>query len=511
MEIDKNKPYRLESIKNFIPQKVGFWLYYAFATVFFLSGGMYLGLVNNIVGTRNYIREDVMFGGYAFFVGITLVFPILFRLKFRFTNKSLLLVVTLCLIACNIITMKTNSLPLFIVASFFAGGFRMIGIFECFSTIQLKITPTRDFAKFFPAIYVLVLGSIELSGIISKYFAWFYSWEFMNTIAIGMLSVVAICVIFFLRPHKINGPMPFKGIDWLGLLLWSVFLMLVIFVLEYGEYYDWFESKNIYIATVAALILGLINYLRNKNPHSYINIKAILNHRTLIILLLFAAMSILLATSNILENTYTGAILHFDVLNSISLNYMALLAVIVGCVFSYFSVAKWSLRYKILMGIGFSLIVLYEITMYFLIAPVINKEMLYIPVFFRSLGKTILFVTLTIYLARTVPFIAFFQVLTILGIVRTCWGTPLGTAIVGRSFSVLTKSEIQNLSTEIDYQNTFIHKIPFENIINELHRQALMVSIKEIYGYAAIAGVLILILAVATRYNRILKFRMPRW
>jgi MFS transporter, DHA2 family, multidrug resistance protein len=162
-------------------------------------------------------------------------------------------------------------------------------------------------------------------------------------------------------------------------------------------------------------------------------------------------------------------------------------------------------------GIGFLFIVLYIIGMYFLISPATNKELLYLPLFFRGAGNVVIYVVLTVYAARTIPFMPFFQALTVLGFARTCLGTPLGTAILGRAFSVLMKSNIMSLSTEIDLQNPIANTISFTAVMSELQRQAMLVTIKEIFGYAAIAGVFILILTLCTRYKNLIKLKMPRW
>ena len=55
------------------------------------------------------------------------------------------------------------------------------------------------------------------------------------------------------------------------------------------------------------------------------------------------------------------------------------------------------------------LIVVYQYYMYFLIHPNLNIETLYIPNFLKGLGHGILYISLTIYVAKTVPFEHFFQ------------------------------------------------------------------------------------------------------
>lgn len=54
-----------------------------------------------------------------------------------------------------------------------------MGNFEALSNVQLSITPTRDFAVFFPVVYLIVLGSIQLSGLLTVYLGYWADWRYM--------------------------------------------------------------------------------------------------------------------------------------------------------------------------------------------------------------------------------------------------------------------------------------------------------------------------------------------
>ena len=60
------------------------------------------------------------------------------------------------------------------------------------------------------------------------------------------------------------------------------------------------------------------------------------------------------------------------------------------------------------------MLTVYQYYMYFLIHPNLNIESLYIPNFLKGLGHGILYISLTIYVAKTVPFEHFFQGLCVL-------------------------------------------------------------------------------------------------
>ena len=76
---------------DFVPKWIRPWIYVVLAFCFQLSNGMYLGAMNNIVGEWGIMREDVQMCLYATLIGMALYFPVLFRMKFRFSNKLLLI------------------------------------------------------------------------------------------------------------------------------------------------------------------------------------------------------------------------------------------------------------------------------------------------------------------------------------------------------------------------------------------------------------------------------------
>lgn len=233
-----NIPTRVMMFRDFVPDKLRVFLCLFLALSFQFSGGIYLSSVSQMVGSLALMQEDIMMAGYASFVGMTIIFPILFRLKFRFTTRSILLFIYPALITCNFITMHTDSLPVLVLVCFIAGMLRMWGTFEALSNVQLSITPTRDFAVFFPVVYLIVLGSIQLSGLLTVYLGYWADWRYMHWCIMGLLFVGWGIVAALTHHFRFMKPMPLFGIDWLGGVLWAIFLLSTIFVFEYGKFYD---------------------------------------------------------------------------------------------------------------------------------------------------------------------------------------------------------------------------------------------------------------------------------
>lgn len=85
-----NGPFVMPMFRSFVPRKMQPWIYLFIAVTFQLSGGVYLGALNQMIGSMALMREDILMCMYANLAGMAIYFPLLFRMKFRFTNKTLL-------------------------------------------------------------------------------------------------------------------------------------------------------------------------------------------------------------------------------------------------------------------------------------------------------------------------------------------------------------------------------------------------------------------------------------
>lgn len=278
--------------------------------------------------------------GYASLIGLAINFAVMFRIKFRFSNRTQLLTAAIVLIAANFICAYTESVPVLVATCFIAGWFRMQATFACNSTIQLWLTPVRDMSVFFCYVYILVDGVIQLSGIATIYTAFFSRWEYMHWIMVGLLALMMLMVLVLVRP--VRGPMfiPLLGIDWIGALLWAGFMMCFTFVCVYGNYFDWWYSSEIRSASVLGLVCMMLNLWRATFlHHPYISLRAMRNRNVVRATGIYLIFFTIMATEHIFEHSYASVVLGFDETNLIDLNWYVLAGIVAGCGFTYFTFA----------------------------------------------------------------------------------------------------------------------------------------------------------------------------
>ena len=506
-------PFDIPDVPNFVPRRLKPWLFIFFVIIIQFSGGVYLAAASDMVGTTALMQEDILMAGYASLIGLAINFAVMFRIKFRFSNRTQLLVAGIVLIAANLICANTESVPVLVITCFIAGWFRMQATLACNSTIQLWLTPVRDMAVFFCYVYILVDSVIQLSGIATIYTAFFSQWEYMHWIMIGLLALMMILVMLLVKP--VRGPMfiPLLGIDWIGAILWAGFMMCFTFICVYGNYFDWWDSGEIRAAALLGLVCMIINLWRASFlHHPYISFRAMRNRNVIRATIIYLVFFTLIATEHVFEHTYAANILGFDETNLIDLNWYVFAGIVIGCGFTYltFALRKW--RYKTMTAIAFSLAIVYLAYFYFFIDYGVEKEMLFLPLFFRGAAAVIIsIVFLTSIVQSGLPFQVFPQALTINGFTGAVMGATLGPAIIGEFLRHTMAKNASLLGSAITDFNPDTAHVPLGQLYGLVQTQALVVSMKEIYGWLLIIAIFSLMIILVSYGSLRPAAFFPKW
>ncbi|MBR2443096.1 MAG: hypothetical protein IKB19_02185 [Rikenellaceae bacterium] len=497
-----NQPFSIPHIR-FVPEPLKPWLVILFIIILNCTGGVYLAAVSEMVGSTQLLQEDIMMAGHASLVGMALFFAIMFRLKWAVRPKTALGSCIMVLVVANLICMHTGSVPVLVGTSLVAGFFRMWGIYECNSTIQLWITPKRDMAIWFCYIYLMVNGTIQLTGIASLAFSVWASWHYMHWFIIGALLTMYLVVLVCYKGVRIMPRLPLFGIDWIGMLLWGTTAMSVLFISVYGEHYDWWQSEHIRLATVlGAVSLGANLWRASFLRHPYISLEIFKIPIVPICVGIILVMDLLLAPSHIFEHALMEGVLGYDHLNSLTLNWVAIVGVVIGVVFTWqtFARRKWS--YQRMLVIAFSCFAFYLAYFYFRIDYNLPKEALYLPVIVRSAGYVIVAILMLTANAR-LPFpYTFLHGLSFQNMFSAALAAPIGNAIVGRVLKCTMERNSMLLSERMDHLTLSTTRASFGELYGMVQVQSLLESMKEIYGWLLLVAILCLI-GLMLRYSGI--------
>lgn len=498
--------HRIRCFKNFIPDSIRFWMMIIFSFIYLFSGASHMATLNYQVSSLSVLQEDTVMIGYMAFIGMNISFPLLFRLRFRFTTRSILIGSTVILILCHVAILNTGNVWWLCLINYIAGFFRMLAVFEAMVCIQLIVTPTRNYALFYSVVFVIVQGSSQLFSPVIADIIQAYSWLYLQYLIITLLFFTLLAAISFIRPYREGKVIPLYGIDWNGFILWSIILSLVLFILTYGKHYEWLASSQIKTSVgflCLAVLAQWVNIKTVKRP--YINPVAWKYPNVWKIFLLFGAIYIFQAAPGALQNPYMGSILHFDHQTISYLNYYSLAGMGLSAFicFQYFTDRK---RLRPFIIAGYCLFILYLLLMYVYINPECNIERFYLPAFIRGFGLLWLYILLTLYISYVVPFAHNFQSLCLIGFMRMSLGTPVGMSLIDNLLLYINKKNSLLLTTEMDAVNVQASSHSLSELQQRVSAQVFMLSIKEIFGYLLIGSLTLLVALLFEKKVKLKKF-----
>lgn len=142
-----------------------------------------------------------------------------------------------------------------------------------------------------------------------------------------------------------------------------------------------------------------------------------------------------------------------------------------------------------MLVIGFSLLAIHLAYFYFRIDYNIAKESLYLPIFIRNAAQVMISTVLLTSITR-LPFpFHFTQGVCLHNLFSSALAANIGTAIVGRLFTVTIARNSMWLSEGMDHVNESIRHIPFAQLYGTVQQQAVLESMKEIYGWLLVVAI----------------------
>lgn len=498
--------------KDWVPPRVRFWLYMFFGFLYQYVGSINSSYSNQIVSEIALLNEDIQMANYCTLGGITVCFPVMYRLKFYMYTRQLFFVAGIGLIICNAITMSAQEPWIIWGVSFIAGFFKMLGMFGCTSVFRLCVTPSRNYAVFFPVVYIMVCGGTYLSGLTTSYLTYYGNWRLMNMFVIALLMIHCGIVYFMMKPDHRPGPfLSLKGVDFIGLFLWSCFLISGIWLFTYGEHYDWWCSRTIWRATGITLALFVAALCRSKfhdKPYLPLSIFKFRSVQHLMVILL--GVGILQSAPKLLQSIYLTSVLKYDSLNTISLNWLILYGVVVGSLLVFAAFVKWHWGFKKYFMVTLFLLTFYEVAMYFLIDGDTNREAFFIPLFALGVSEVMIGSASNVYLSQSLPFSHFFYGLSSIGYIRCGIGTALGSAAVQRMYNWAISKNCINAGENLDGTVLPFDLPSWSDTLSVVSKQAVMISIKECYGYLTAIGIVMMLLIIIHHYRMPVKRLLPR-
>jgi len=464
------------------------------------SNGIPIGISSYITGGLSAIPADVTMAAYAYAAGTVCAIPIIPRMALYFSHKQVLLISFASLVILHLVFIF-NDQPLFVVmGSFMIGVFKIIGVLEMLNAMLPILMPNGERHRLYAVYYPVTLICTQLSSLLLTWLADAINWQCGFLVISVMLLMGLLLIIVFVKDKFDGRRIPLYQIDWAGMILVVFFMLMVDYVVTYGQKEDWYTSRHIVEATVFAILGFCLLMLRTtllKRP--FLSLPALGFRNVSIGLAIIFLMSLFFSVS-LLQTTQMTLIFHNNPVENSWVNAFQIAGFVVGNLFCFLYYSRFS-SFKWTIIAAVCCYMLSAIQLFFLMGPDAGPRDMFMPMFFRGAGTIIFYTAIGIYMADRLPFKHFFAVVFYLLTFRTFLGPVVWTSVLSNLYYHRLINNIERVAVKTDRINYFSSGSAVPQFFGRVQQQAAFLSLKEIFGMVILAGVLLIAGMLLTNFN----------
>lgn len=442
----KNYPFY-----NWVPKPVGIVILLFLFLPILTVGGVYTSNSGEMMSGLGIISEHIQFAGFVTSVGMAAFCPFFYRLVCIRREKLMCLVGFSIMYGLSYVCAVTDSIFILALCSLIMGFFRMVLMMvNLFTLIRYafgmeatrNITPglePQDEAGWDkldveksnsqPMIYLFFMILGQMGTWLTAWLAYEYEWQYVYYYMMGML-LVSILLIFITMPfHTYVGQrFPINFRDFGNVVIFSVLWVSVVYVLVYGKVLDWYDDPSICWATALAFASGGIFLYMESTRRSPYFLLDIFKLRTIRVGILLFFLLMVLNSSSMLVNVFTGVGMKIDNWQNATLGNWCLAGYAIGIVLILVLRNK-GVHFKYLFAMGFLFIGLAALFMYFEVQTMGLYERMKYPIIIRSVGMVILYALTAVYANQRMPYKYLSTWVCIMLTVRMVLGPGTGVAL----------------------------------------------------------------------------------
>ncbi len=442
----KNYPFY-----NWVPKPLGVILLLLLFIPILTVSGVYTANSGDMTGGLGIQSEHIQFVGFVTSIGMAAFAPFFYQLVCIRREKMMCIVGFSLLYLLSYICAVTDSIFLLALCSLVMGFLRMVLMMvNLFTLIKYafgmeatrNITPgmepttgegwdnlDAEKSKSMPIIYLffMILGQIGTS--LTAWLAYEYQWQDVYYYMMGM-TLVAILLVFITMPYHAyttrRFPINFRKFG--SVAVFSAMVTCVIYVLVYGKTLDWFSDYTIVRSAVLAVVFGGIFFYMESSGHSPYFMMDIFRLRTINMGIVLFLLLMIFNTSSMFVNVFTGVGMKIDNWQNAALGNWSIVGYFLGGVIALVLGSK-GVKLKYLFGIGFLLIGMSALFMYFEVQTEGLYERMKYPVIIRSAGMMLIYSLTAVYANQRMPYKYLSTWICIMLTVRMVIGPGIGTAL----------------------------------------------------------------------------------
>lgn len=490
-------------LKDLFYKWVPVWLKLLVLLLFFFviltANAVYLGNATDMYSGLGVYPEPFTEAYNAVYIGMGLGLMLEFRLKQRFSNKTLLLWGFSMMVLFNFVNMLTDNPVLFVLSCFILGLTKIAALVEVYIIWLVVWSKKLDTTRMYPFVYLVALGGTYFLTWFTAWLTNSYNWRHAYIFILILLGACLLLALLLVENHPLRHKLPLYQMDWLGALLLASFLLLLNYIAVYGKSEDWWESEKIQAATclLPVTFFGFIaRELKVKRP--FLPFAILLKKQSFLKgLFFFLLLGIFLPSS--IQGTFTAGVLNFESISNNRLNLYLIPGVAAGAVLSWLWY-YYKQNTEGLLFIGLAAFVVYYYILYTNLANGLGLEDFWSMSLLKGFGTVIMYVVVGLYTTGGFPLNVVFKAAGMMIFFRSV----IGSGVIAGVYSWLLYAgrvrhfDILAGSSEADAGNFL--KSP--GYYRTLQGQATLAASKELAGAIIIIGLVLLVAIILSHFWR---------
>jgi DHA2 family multidrug resistance protein len=344
---------------------------------------------------------DVQFSSLMFYASVASFAVVENRFFKRVVTKDYLAICIILEIAIAFCCYQTKIIEYIFILRFLQGlvhcGITSICLNLLFKRLKSEYAKEIGFTIFFG----MILCVSPVTGLISAPFVESYEYNVVYKGIIFCFFPSATLLFSIINRVHLVEKKPLYNIDWMSFVLFSMMLVLIAYVLVYGQQKEWFEDSTIVYCIIGILFLFFTSIVRQKTlKRPAVNLD-VFKSRNFGIGIVFLIILYIIRGALNLTSTYFVNVLGMDAIHNNEMLILNILGVVVGSTIAirFFAIKK---HLRLLWMMGFASLFLFFLMMCFLFSSEAGISHFYFPLFLHGLGCGMVITPIVLFITSSV-------------------------------------------------------------------------------------------------------------
>ena len=460
---------------SWVPKPLGIIILILLFIPILTVGGVYSVNSAEMMSGLGIQSEHIQFVSFVTYIGMAAFAPFFYDLVCIRREKLMCIMGFSIMYALSYVCAETDSIFLLALCSLIMGFLRMVLMMvNLFTLIKYgfgmeatkNITPGMDprteegwdkldieKATSQPIIYLFFMILGQLGTALTAWLAYEYEWQYVYYYMMGS-TLTSILIIFITMPYHgyTNRQSPINFAKFGSVAVFSSMMTCFIYVMIYGKVLDWFDDVSIVRATILTIVFAVFFIYMESTIRSPYFLLGVFRLRTIIMGIILFTLLMILNSSSMFVNIFANVGMKIDNYQNAVLGNWCVVGYVIGAIISVALGAR-GVHLKYLFAIGFFLIGLSAVFMYFEVQTSGLYERLKYQVIIRASGMMIVYALTAVHANQRMPYRFLSSWICIMLIVRMVVGPGIGTALYTNVFQHRQQHYVMRYAQNVDPMN----------------------------------------------------------